>query len=475
MNTQQIVSPYLGIFERPLEDDSIESFEYFEYLPRDSSNMNKSGDHIIDVNDENIYQLPHKAYLEVRGKLVKTDGSDYAATDNIALTNNGWSLFQSLKYHINNKLVEEISQYLPQASTIMNLVLFSDDYSRSSATNMMWYRDTAKGEAKTNEFTKGSELIAVGTVGDANALNGGPFRTGLDLFARKADYNMGFKIRQTLAAGSKQFTMLLPLSGVLGSHRDINTVMFGVRHSYILTRATVGNYIHRADAAADGRFVINHLSLWMPRVEPKLSIKVGLEEKLVSGDKQQLHFEQLRIYRQQFGSAVTKTTWKVASYPNGELPRHIFIAFASVERDDDQEQNNQVFDNANLTRLFARINSKQYPEQILETDFSTASRNYTRAYMMFQEAMHKYSDTDSGSQVSVEDFASLYPIFHIDVSKHKDELKLGHAEVTLGWTLSESFKKLAGGGASDYHVYCLVQNDRYLTVEAMTGKMNIIV
>ena len=52
--------------------------------------------------------------------------------------------------------------------------------------------------------------------------------------------------------------------------------------------------------------------------------------------------------------------------------------------------------------------------------------------MMFQEAMNKYSDSDSGSQVSVEDFASLYPIFHIDVPKHKDELKLGHAEVTVG-------------------------------------------
>ena len=40
--------------------------------------------------------------------------------------------------------------------------------------------------------------------------------------------------------------------------------------------------------------------------------------------------------------------------------------------------------------------------------------------MMFQEAVQKYDDTDSGSQVSAKAFASIYSIFHFDVSKHKE-------------------------------------------------------
>ena len=48
MDTEKIVSPYLRIFDNPIEDDSISRFEYIEYLPRDSSNMNKDGDHIIE-------------------------------------------------------------------------------------------------------------------------------------------------------------------------------------------------------------------------------------------------------------------------------------------------------------------------------------------------------------------------------------------------------------------------------------------
>ena len=154
MSTNSIVSPYLRLFDDNVEDRSISKFEYIEYLPRDSSNMDKDGDHIIQTDDENVYLLPHKAYLEVRGKLVKAaDGSNYADTDAITLTNNGWSLFRTIQYQINERIVEEINQYLPQASTIMNLALYSDDYSRSSATNMLWYRDTATGGAVMNEFT----------------------------------------------------------------------------------------------------------------------------------------------------------------------------------------------------------------------------------------------------------------------------------------------------------------------------------
>ena len=54
-----------------------------------------------------------------------------------------------------------------------------------------------------------------------------------------------------------------------------------------------------------------------------------------------------------------------------------------------------------------------------EVSFAAASRNYGIAYMMFQEAISKYNDTDSGSQVSVENYASLFPIFAFNVSHHK--------------------------------------------------------
>ena len=477
METNKVVSPYLRVFEPPDEDDSITEFEYIEYLPNDSSNMDKEGYHNIETRDLDEYLLPHKAVLEVRGRLVKENGTNYANTDANTITNNGWSLFRSLQYQIDNKIVEDVDQYLPQASTIMNLVQFSDDYSRSTATNMFWYRDTSTGAADLNEFgTAGVALLPAADpgggdlafAGDDDAVTGAKFRALK--FANKlksSSYNMGFRIRQLITMGNKSIAMLLPLSAVLGSHRDIDTVMRGMKHTYIMRRNSPDNYIHRTAAAAAGKFKIEHLAVWIPKLRLSLSVQTELEALLLSGAQRTLYFEQMRVYRSQFGHAETCPVWRVTSVASEQLPRHVFIAFANVARDGNQTQNNQVFDHANLARLAVLVNSQQYPEREIFTNFTAASRNYSRAYMLFLKASEKYSNPDPGSQVPLEDFANLYPIIHVDVSKHRDKLKIGTADIEVRWHLSAD-------PGWDYHVYCVVLSDRFITLEAVSGRMNVI-
>ena len=141
----ELTNPYLQIKETNLVDNSITEFEYVEYLSRDSNNMNKDGQHIIETKDKDVFLLSHKAYLEIRGKLQTNANANYNNNDVISLVNNGWSLFQTAQYQLNNQTIENINLYLPQASTILNLVSFSDDYSRSTASNMLWFKDTGTG------------------------------------------------------------------------------------------------------------------------------------------------------------------------------------------------------------------------------------------------------------------------------------------------------------------------------------------
>ena len=51
----EVTSSYLQIEETNLVDNSITEFEYVEYLPRDSNNMNKDGQHIIETKDEDVF------------------------------------------------------------------------------------------------------------------------------------------------------------------------------------------------------------------------------------------------------------------------------------------------------------------------------------------------------------------------------------------------------------------------------------
>ena len=101
--------------------------------------------------------------------------------------------------------------------------------------------------------------------------------------------------------------------------------------------------------------------------------------------------------------------------------------------------------------------------------FAAASRNYERAYMMFQETTSKYNDTDSGirSQVSVEDYASLFPIFAFNVSHHKERRRGGSADIEIRWTLSANF-------GEHYNTYALALSDRYLQLNRLNKKMEFI-
>ena len=171
----------------------------------------------------------------------------------------------------------------------------------------------------------------------------------------------------------------LPVSTVLGSHRDINKVMLGVKHNYIIERSLPDKYIHRAGAAAAGKFNIEHLSVWMPKVRPSRCVQTQLEALLVAGAQCSLYFEQVRVYRNQFGATKLSPTWRVTSVASEQLPRHVFVAFASIKRVKDQQQSNQVFNNTKLTRLSVPVNSRQYPHREIKTNFAKSSENYSRA------------------------------------------------------------------------------------------------
>ena len=107
--------------------------------------MNKDGQHIFETKDEDLFLLTHKAFLEIRGKLQTNADANYNNHDVCSLVNNGLSLFQTAQYQLNNQTIENINLYLPQVSTILNLVSFSDGYSKSTASYMLWCKDTGTG------------------------------------------------------------------------------------------------------------------------------------------------------------------------------------------------------------------------------------------------------------------------------------------------------------------------------------------
>ena len=125
-------------------------------------------------------------------------------------------MFQTAQYQLNNQTIENINLYLPQASTILNLVSFSDDYSKSTAFNMLWYKNIGTGGVFLEQnFTNVAEDT------NANAVCGG-VRDLIKTYNNNQQANLGFTARQNITTGNKQITLMFPLSQIVGFCRDID-------------------------------------------------------------------------------------------------------------------------------------------------------------------------------------------------------------------------------------------------------------
>ena len=138
---------------------------------------------------------PSESFLIIEGKLTKkADDTVYANDDRITLTNNGlMHLFKRIWYDLSGQEIESVA-HLGQATTMLGLLKYPDDFSKSKGLNQLWYNDT----------TTGTVLDCVGT-------------------------NVGFKIRHEHIIKNSEpkgtFSFRIPLKHIFGFCEDYDKVV----------------------------------------------------------------------------------------------------------------------------------------------------------------------------------------------------------------------------------------------------------
>ena len=96
-----------------------------------------------------MFAHPSESYSIFEGRLTKTDGTTYNA-DEVALMNNAiMHLFSRIEYHLSNQMIESLN-YPGQATTMLGLLKYPDDFSKAQGLNQLWYKDTATTAAKAD-------------------------------------------------------------------------------------------------------------------------------------------------------------------------------------------------------------------------------------------------------------------------------------------------------------------------------------
>ena len=430
----------LRITDPILSDNSIEEYEYFAYEPVAGTNLNSSGQDIrLVIETQDIFTHPSESYLIIEGELKKNDNNRYADDDPIALTNNGiMYLFKRIRYDLSGQEIENIVN-VGQATTMLGLLKYPDDFSKSKGLNQLWYKDT------TNT-------------------------------AVLAD-NTGFKIRHdyiiTNSRPRRSFSFRIPLKHIFGFCGDYDKVVYGLKHNLTLTRNDDNEAIYRgANAAAGGALAagkveFSKITWYMPHVTPADQDKMELYKIIQRKEKIPVGYRMIQCDNAAITQNMTSFSWRLSVKSSPEIPRFIIVGF-QTGKGGDQEQNPSIFDNVNVSNIYVMLNSTKYP--MADYNIVFVGQKFSRVYGDVAEFRAKFFNMDelvSSPNITPADYRALYPLFLFDVSKQSEKLRYSTTDIHIKMHFSM-------GVPANTEAYAVIISDKLINFQSDGNKFSVV-
>ena len=432
------MSSILRITDSILNDDSIDKYEYFEYLPITGTNLNNIGDIRINIESQDIFTHPSESFLLIEGRLTKTDGTDYANADNVSLTNNAMMyLFRDIRYELSGHEIEKVN-YVGYATTMLGLLKYTEDFGRSKGLNQSWYKDSS------------------------NAAN---------------NQNTGFWIRHQhifnhVNVNKGSFSFRIPLKHIFGFCEDYDKVVYGFKHTLSLTRTHDHDAIFRPtnDAAGNpfpaSKITLSKVAWFMPHVMPADKDKMELHKIIERKEKVSVGYRMIQCTSISVPQS-TSFSWRLSVKSSPEVPRFIIIGF-QTGKNNNQDQNNTTFNNLNIKNIYVMLNSNRYPA--LDYDLDFPSQKIGRAYGDVAEFRSKFFNINeliSNPCISAYEYKNLYSLFLFDVSKQSERLKYSTTDIQV---------KVEFNGPPDLGTegYAVIISDRLINFQSDGNKMSVV-
>ena len=328
------MSGTLRITDSILSDDSIDKYEDIEYEPIAGAYLNSPGTDIkLTIEAQDIFAHPSKSFLIIKGRLIKADGTLYDPANLITLTNNGMThLFKRIQYDLSGQVIESL-QHPGQATTMVGLLKYPDDFSKAKGLNRLWYKDT--------------------TIRANNENNG--------FNARRAHI-----FEDVDHVGS--FSFRIPLKHIFGFCEDYDKIVYGLKHNLTLTRNNDNDAIFKSaavnvgggDAVADGKIILSKISWFMPHVTPADKDKMELYKIIERKEKVPVGYRMIQCDSATIPHNSTSFSWRLSVKSSPEVPRFIMVAF-QTDKSGNQKQNPSLFNNVDVSNIYVMLNSMRYP------------------------------------------------------------------------------------------------------------------
>ena len=386
-------------------DDSIYDYEYKEYNPIVGTDLNR-GSIVLTIESQDIYTHPAERFLVIDGVLLKNNNNNYVDADNITLINNGMMyLFSDIRFHLASHEIE-VLQNPGQATTMLGLLKYPDDFYKAHGLNQLWFKD---GDINPDQETN----------------------TG---FNKRHEYI----IKSSDPKGS--FSFKIPLKHFLGFFsEDYKKILYGMQQRLTLTRTDNNNIIFKGTKMVNnnavvidaGKVDIKRIRWFMPHVIPSDAYRLQLDKIIEKKEKIPVGYRMLQCESTQVPENTNSFTWRLGVKSSPDIPRFIIVGFQSG-KNNLQTQNPAIFDHLFVRNIYVTLNAKRYPDTDYDNDFT--KNQYSRIYgeaSLFRKKFFNMDELVSNCGIDPIEFKNLYPLYVFDVTKQSEKLKTSVSDIHI--------------------------------------------
>ena len=345
-------------------------------------------------------------------------------------------LFKNIRYELSGQEIENIMN-VGQATTMLGLLKYPDDFSRSKGLNQLWFKDTLISAEEAN--------------------------TGWN--ARKQ-----YIINNSDPKGT--FSFKIPLKYIFWFCEDYDKVVYGLKHTLTLTRNNNDDAIFRAANNADGnpvavsKIVLSKISWFMPHVTPADKVKMELYKIIERKEKLPVEYRMIQCDTASIPQA-TSFSWRFSVKSSPEVPRFIIIGF-QTNKSNNQEANPSIFDNVRVSNIYVMLNSIRYPTA--DYNISFLAQKFSRVHGDVAEFRSKFFNMDgliSNLNINPADYKTLYPLFLFDVSKQSEKLKYSTTDIQIEMHFTANVP-------ANTQAYAVTICDRLINFQSDGNEMSVV-
>ena len=387
-------------------DDSIYEYEYKEYNPIVGTDLNR-GSIVLTIESQDIYTHPAESFLVIEGQLAAPVAPPlagvcpYADADVVTLINNGiMYLFSDVRYHLASHEIE-VLQNPGHATTMLGLLKYPDDFTKSQGLNQLWLPDTN-----------------IDNNNEANKVDNKGFKKRNEYIIRTSDPKGTFSFK-------------IPLKHFLGFCEDYKKILYGMQQRLTLTRTNNDNAIFRTAATDAGTVRLDQIRWFMPHVIPSDAYRLQLDKVIEKKEKIPVGYRMLQCDTSQVPTNQKSFTWRLGVKSSPDIPRFIIVGFQSG-RNNNQEQNPAIFDHLYVRNIYVTLNAKRYPDTDYDNDFN--KNQYSRIYgdaSSFRKKFFNMDELVSNSGINPLDYKNLFPLYVFDVTKQSEKLKTSVSDIHI--------------------------------------------